>query len=60
LFPLRECLAVTGAFGQYLAQSFSASAWSPRSGRQRRQVAPGQVPVNPLVDAAKLLDAVQR
>src|SRR5579883_1557946 len=53
-------LAVAGAFGQHLGpEPGRLGRVAPLSG-QPRQVAPGEMPINPLIDAGELLGASQR
>ena len=54
-FPQRQGLAVPRAFGQHLAQEALGLGVVAAFGGQDRQVAPGDMPKDPLVDAAKLV-----
>jgi hypothetical protein len=54
-FQLSQCLAVAGAFGQHFTPEFLGLGMIAALGGDRCQIAPGQMSVNALIDAAKLI-----
>jgi hypothetical protein len=56
---LRQRLAIARAFGEHLAPKPLRPVTIAALGGKGRQVAPGQVTVNPLIEAAKLVGTLQ-
>ena len=58
-FELRQGLAIAGAFGENVVPEPLRLHEIPALGGQGRQVAPGEMAVDPLVDAAELVGPAQ-